>query len=75
MRTTRSTFVISFEVTLSRARAKRFETTLQKVEAMCFGSMISRVVMLVPFFSFAQGISSDYENMARARAEAQGVNP
>ena len=33
------------------------------------------LLLLVPFFSFAQGISSDYENMARARAEAQGVNP
>lgn len=33
------------------------------------------LLLLVPFFSYAQGISSDYENMARARAEAQGVNP
>ena len=33
------------------------------------------LLLLVPFFSFTQGISSDYENMVRARAEAQGVNP
>jgi len=33
------------------------------------------LLLLIPFFSFAQGVSSDYENMARARAEAQGVNP
>ncbi|MDA0843651.1 MAG: SLBB domain-containing protein, partial [Bacteroidetes bacterium] len=33
------------------------------------------LLLLVPCFSLAQGISSDYENIARARAEAQGVNP